>query len=68
MSSSLGFFAIVYIARTLSAEGLGIISYGMAFFTYALLFANPGLTTIGAREIAKNHNNRRIIEEILGLR
>jgi O-antigen/teichoic acid export membrane protein len=49
-------------------EGLGIISYGMAFLTYALLFANPGLTTIGAREIAKNHNNHRIIEEILGLR
>lgn len=68
VSRILGFFAIVYIARMLSVEGLGIISYGMAFFTYALLFANPGLTTIGAREIAKDHNNRRIIEEILGLR
>jgi O-antigen/teichoic acid export membrane protein len=32
------------------------------------LFANPGLTTIGAREVAKDTTNRRIIDEILGLR
>ncbi len=68
LSRLLGFIATVYIARLLGAQGLGLLSYGMAFFTYALLFANPGLTTIGAREIAKDTGNRRIIEDILGLR
>jgi O-antigen/teichoic acid export membrane protein len=67
-SRLLGFVATVYIARMLGAQGLGLLSYGMAFLTYALLFANPGLTTIGAREIAKDPGKRRIIEDILGLR
>jgi len=64
----LGFIAIVYVARLLAAEGFGLVSYGMAFLTYALLLGNPGLTTIGAREIAKDHTNQRVSEEILGLR
>jgi O-antigen/teichoic acid export membrane protein len=67
-SRVIGFFATVYIARLLAAEGFGLISYGLAFLSYALLFANPGLTTIGAREVAKDTHNRRIIDEILGLR
>lgn len=64
----LGFIAIVYVARLLAAEGFGLVSYGMAFLTYALLLGNPGLTTIGAREIAKAHTNQTVGEEILGLR
>jgi O-antigen/teichoic acid export membrane protein len=67
-SRVIGFFATVYIARLLAVEGFGLISYGLAFLSYALLFANPGLTTIGAREVAKDPHNRRIINEILGLR
>ena len=67
-SRLLGFVATVYIARMLGAQGLGLLAYGMAFLTYALLFANPGLTTIGAREIAKDPGKRKIIEDILGLR
>jgi O-antigen/teichoic acid export membrane protein len=67
-SRILGFVGVVYIARLLTIEGFGLVNYGLAFLTYALLFANPGLTTIGAREIAKDHINRKIIEEVLGLR
>lgn len=67
-SRVLGFAATVYLARVLSVAGFGLISYGMAFLTYALLFANPGLTTIGARDIAKHRNDRRIAGEILGLK
>ena len=67
-SRIIGFFATVYIARLLAAEGFGLISYGLAFLSYALLFANPGLTTIGAREVAKDTHNRRVVDEILGLR
>jgi len=47
----IGFVATVYIARVLVVEGFGLINYGLAFISYALLFANPGLTIIGAREV-----------------
>ena len=64
----IGFAATVYIARLLAVEGFGLISYGVAFISYALLFANPGLSVIGAREVAKAPKDRRFIEETLGLR
>jgi O-antigen/teichoic acid export membrane protein len=64
----IGFAATVYIARMLAVEGFGLINYGLAFISYALLFANPGLTVIGAREVAKAPQNRRFIEETIGLR
>ena len=64
----IGFAATVYIARLLAVEGFGLINYCLAFISYALLFANPGLTVIGAREVAKAPQNRRFIEETLGLR
>jgi O-antigen/teichoic acid export membrane protein len=64
----IGFAATVYIARVLAVEGFGLINYGLAFISYALLFANPGLTIIGAREVAKTPQDRGFIEEILGLR
>lgn len=64
----IGFAATVYIARLLAVEGFGLINFGLAFISYALLFANPGLTVIGAREVAKDASDRRFIEEVLGLR
>ncbi|UCD20369.1 MAG: flippase [candidate division WOR-3 bacterium] len=64
----IGFAATVYIARVLAVEGFGLINYGMAFISYALLFANPGLTIIGAREVAKDPKDRAFIEQTLGLR
>ncbi len=64
----IGFAATVYIARLLAVEGFGLISYGLAFVSYALLFANPGLTVIGAREVAKTPQDRRFIEGVIGLR
>jgi len=64
----IGFAATVYIARTLAVEGFGQINFGLALISYALLFANPGLTVIGAREVAKDPNNRTFVEQTLGLR
>lgn len=64
----IGLAATVYIARMLAVEGFGLINYGLAFISYALLFANPGLTIIGTREVAKDPHDRRFIEETLGLR
>jgi len=68
VSRGFGFIVTVYLARVLTIRGFGLISYGLAFLTYALLFVNPGLTTIGAREIAKNHSNKKLVEEIIGLK
>jgi O-antigen/teichoic acid export membrane protein len=64
----IGFAATIYIAHVLAVEGFGLINYGLAFISYALLFANPGLTIIGAREVAKAPQDRSFIEETLGLR
>lgn len=64
----LGLVATVYLARLLGIGGFGIINYAIAYLSYALLFGNLGLTTIGAREISKNHYNLKIIEEIIGAR
>ena len=64
----IGFAATVYIARMLVVEGFGLINFGLAFISYALLFANPGLTVIGAREVAKDASDPHFIEETLGLR
>jgi O-antigen/teichoic acid export membrane protein len=68
ISRLLGFLATVYLARLLGAQGLGLLGYGMAFLTYALLFTNPGLTTIAAREIAKQEESANIVGDVLGLR
>lgn len=64
----IGFAATIYIARVLAVEGFGLINYGLAFISYALLFANPGLTIIGTREVARAPHDRRLIEATLGLR
>lgn len=68
MTRIIGLAATVYIARMLAVEGFGLINYCLAFISYALLFANPGLTIIGTREIAKAPHDHRFIEETLGLR
>ncbi len=68
ISRLLGFVTTIIIARALAIEGFGLISYGMAFLNYAILAMNPGLTVIGAREIAKDHTNSSIVEEVQGLR
>ncbi|MBN2619797.1 flippase [candidate division WOR-3 bacterium] len=68
VSRVLGFLATVYIARILTVEGFGLVHYGLAFLSYAMLLTNPGVTTIGAREIARDRSNTRIVFEILGLR
>lgn len=64
----IGFVATVYVARMLAVEGFGLIHYGLAFISYALLIANPGLTIIGAREVAKEPQDSRFIEQTCGLR
>jgi len=67
-SHFLGFLATIYIARIMGASGFGKISYALAFLNYALLFGNLGLTTIAAREIARDRDNVAMAGDITGLR
>lgn len=68
LSHVLGFVATIYIARLIGVEGFGMVSFSLAFLNYALLFGNPGLTTLGTREIARNKQNKSIIENITSTR
>lgn len=68
VSHLIGFLINAYIARILNVEGFGIVNYSLAFLAYLLLFNNMGLTTLGAREISRNLNDKRIIGEITGAR
>uniref|UniRef100_A0A7C6EKM2 Flippase n=1 Tax=candidate division WOR-3 bacterium TaxID=2052148 RepID=A0A7C6EKM2_UNCW3 len=68
LSHLIGFVVNAYIARILGVKGFGIINYSLAFLTYLLLFSTMGLPTLGAREVARDHNNMRIIGEIIGTR
>ena len=48
------FCAIVYLARILTPDDFGKISFVSAILSYFLLFTSWGLTTLGTREIAKD--------------
>ena len=47
-----------YIARVIGSTGVGIYSYTTSIQTYFSMFAVLGTATYGAREIARNRNNR----------
>lgn len=52
----LGFLSVAYLARTIGAEGFGVVSIGLTVFSYALMVSSSGLNTYGIREIAKGVN------------
>lgn len=49
----IGFVVTAYIARSFGADGFGVINYGMAILAFMLLFANPGLHTVGTRLVSQ---------------
>jgi O-antigen/teichoic acid export membrane protein len=64
----LSFAAIVYIARVSGSETLGIIGFATAALSYFSLAANPGLDTIGLREIAGESTHARSSSNIFAAR
>lgn len=50
----LGFVGVTYLARVLSPTFFGKLSFAMAIISYFALVGDPGLTTVGVREIARN--------------
>ncbi len=63
------FFVIIYLARNLLPSGFGKISFAQVIITYFGFISNMGLSTLGIREIAKDHNQlKKYIENIVSLK
>lgn len=54
------FITTPYIARVLTADGVGIYSYTNAYQMYFAMFAALGTVSYGSREIARNRNDKEI--------
>lgn len=69
LSRVLGFFATIWLARVLGAYGFGEMSFAFTFLGYAFLLMDPGLSSLGTREVAKNPLlSRSYIFKIIPLR
>lgn len=53
-----------YISRVLGADGVGIHSYANSIVTYFTLVAALGTSSYGAREIARNRENKKTCSKI----
>ncbi len=53
-SSALAFVITILLARRLTDEGFGRLAFVQAMMVYFTLFMDMGLSTFGAREIARN--------------
>ncbi len=47
---------IIYLARVLTPEGMGTISFITSIVAYFIAFTNLGIDTIATREVTKNQN------------
>ncbi|MBA7555896.1 hypothetical protein ES705_48588 [subsurface metagenome] len=56
ITSILGFFLLIYLARHLGEVGFGKYSFALSFTTLFVVFANPGINNYIIRELARNKN------------
>ncbi len=62
-SSLLSYFLVIYIARLLGSEGLGIYSFAFAFVGLFALFYDFGISTFFVKEVSSSRKN---IEKYFG--
>lgn len=68
-SSFFNIIIMIYLARVLMPEALGIFSYAFTIVFFAANFIDLGLSTYGMREIAKRRESLSVyVSEILTLR
>lgn len=60
VARGLSFLAVSYLARTLGAEGFGLLSFAIVFLSFFVLFTQSGLDTYGVREISKDRDNFKL--------
>lgn len=69
ISSLFGFVVYIYLARTLMPEAFGYLSYVFTLIFFVYNFIDLGLSTYGAREVAKDKNRASIyVSEIVSFR
>ena len=69
ISNIISFFEIIYLARVLSPEYFGKISFAQVIVGYFLIFTDFGLTRIGTKEIARDASAKdKIVSGILSFR
>ena len=54
------FITTPYVARVLGVDNVGIFSYSLSYQSYFTLLAVLGTAAYGAREIARNRDNRQL--------
>lgn len=59
LARGIGFFSTVYLARVLGPEGFGVVIIGLSVLTYTMWLSDMGLSTMGAREIARPQAQRQ---------
>jgi len=68
-SRLIGLIAITYLARILGPENIGILSIGMAIFTYASIISTMGLPSIGVRSIStRKSSTTHLVKQIITAR
>jgi len=69
ISGTLGFVAVIYLARVLGPSGLGRIGFALAIVSYFLLIPNAGLSIFGTKKIARDKKQApKYINNIVSLR
>ena len=53
----LGFFTIAYLARKVGVEGFGVLNIGFTVLSYALMMSSVGLSSFGARAVARGESS-----------
>lgn len=65
----LSFVVWVHLARTLTAEGVGVLTFGTALLAYFLLLITLGIDAVTVREIAREHGRTAdLVPTVLGIR
>ena len=69
ISALLHAVAMVYLARVLGPGNFGKISFALAIITYFSMIADPGLSMLGVRQVAREIDKiREHVSNILVLR
>ena len=65
----LSFAVWVHLARTLTPDGVGVLTYGTALLAYFVLVVALGFDAVTVREIARDRDRARdLVPTVLGLR
>ena len=65
----LSFVVWVHLARTLTTDGVGVLTYGTALLAYFLLIVALGFDAVTVREIARDRGRAEdLVPTVLGLR